>query len=121
MDVGTDGAERHVEALGDLLVRQVLQEGEAQHLVLGRTQQGEGVMHDDGGHHGADRQIDLDVQRNAAFERRGYRNITVSSSDARRGFTRVIVEVRRHLGDAGDLSRKESEWGVNGTSERPLT
>lgn len=56
MDVGTDSAERHVEALGDLLVRQVLQEGEAQHLVLGRTQQSEGVMHDDGGHHGvADR------------------------------------------------------------------
>ncbi len=79
------------------------------------------ALHYDGGHHGADRQIDRDVQRNAAFERRGYRNITVSSSDARRGFTRVIVEVRRHLGDAGDLSRKESEWGVNGTSERPLT
>ena len=76
------------------------------------------ALHYDGGHHGADRQIDRDVQRNAAFERRGYRNITVSSSDARRGFTRVIVEVRRHLGDAGDLSRKESEWGGDPASER---
>ncbi|MFP3340544.1 hypothetical protein R0J91_21370, partial [Micrococcus sp. SIMBA_131] len=40
------------------------------------------ALHYGGGHHGADRQIHRDVQRNAAFERRGYRNITVSSSDA---------------------------------------
>ncbi|MBE1540033.1 hypothetical protein [Micrococcus yunnanensis] len=76
------------------------------------------ALHYDGGRHGADRQIDRDVQRNAAFERRGCRNITVSSSDARRGFTRVIVEVRRHLENAGDLSRKESEWGGDPASER---
>jgi hypothetical protein len=79
------------------------------------------ALHYDGGHHGADRQIDRDVQRNAAFERRAYRNITVSSSDARRGFTRVIVEVRRHLESAGDLSRRESEWGGDPASERHHT
>ena len=61
------------------------------------------ALHYDGGHHGRDRQIDRDVQRNAAFERRGFRNITVSSSDARDGFRRVIREVRDHLTRVGCL------------------
>lgn len=56
------------------------------------------AIHVDGGHHGQDRQIDRDVQRNAAFERRGFWNLTASSSDARNGFTRIIREVRSRLG-----------------------
>lgn len=55
------------------------------------------ALHYDGGHHGRDRQIDSDVRRNAAFERRGYRNVVVSSSDRRGGFGRVIRAVREHL------------------------
>lgn len=55
------------------------------------------ALHYDSKHHGRPRQIDRDVQRNAAFERRGYRNLTVSTSDGRDGYRRVIDEVRRHL------------------------
>lgn len=55
------------------------------------------ALHYDGDHHGRDRQIDSDVQRNAAFEAHGYRNIVVSSSDARTGFRRVVTEVAEHL------------------------
>lgn len=55
------------------------------------------ALHYDGDHHGRDRQIDSDVQRNAAFERRGFRNVVVSSSDRRTGFARVVRAVRDHL------------------------
>lgn len=55
------------------------------------------ALHYDGVHHGGERQIDSDVQRNAAFERRGYRNVVVSATDGRRGFGRVITAVREHL------------------------
>lgn len=69
------------------------------------------ALHYDGGHHGRDRQIDRDVQRNAAFERRGFRNITVSSSDGHNGYVRVIREVRRHLSAAPSSSPSPSGHG----------
>lgn len=55
------------------------------------------ALHYDGDLHGRQRQIDSDVQRNAVFERKGYTNITVSGSDARNGYRRVIARVRALL------------------------
>lgn len=55
------------------------------------------AMHYDSDLHGRQRQIDSDVQRNAAFERKDYTNITISSSDARNGYSRVIARVRSLL------------------------
>lgn len=59
------------------------------------------ALHYDGDLHGRQRQIDSDVQRNAVFERRGYTNITVSGSDARNGYRRVIARVRALLRESG--------------------
>lgn len=55
------------------------------------------ALHYDGDLHGRQRQIDSDVQRNAVFERKGYTNITVSGSDARNGYRRVVARVRALL------------------------
>lgn len=76
------------------------------------------ALHYDGGHHGRDRQIDRDVQRNAAFDRRGFRNITVSSSDGHNGYVRVIREVRRHLTETPPSSPSPSGHGY-GCSHAP--